>query len=702
VGYNDTWVGTPGGGWRVPHTVSESYSTAMVTGGVDVGGLVGTNVGSVSHCYSAGAVIGRGDGVGGLIGEGSVPYGYMGESIEGTVTACLWDIQTSGQTGSAGGIGLTTREMQDIRTYQNAGWDFAGEMKDGLHEIWQMPTGGGHPVLAVFYGYTPPQLRGSGTPEGPFLISDATELGAVVYYDSSAHYRLVASINLSGIRWGTAVIPLLSSGTFDGNGLAIMNLTIRGAEHLGLFGRLEYGGEIRNLALVDANVSGSGEYIGALVGENYRSNVTACYSSGMVSGGSDVGGLVGYNNYGSIICCYSTNAVRGGYSVGGLVGSNLWADVTYCYSTGVVSGSGAGWSGRSGSIGGLLGTNIHGDEVAGCFWDIQTSGQITSGGGIGKTTTEMRAIHTYRDAGWDFIGEIKDGLHEIWQMPEGGGYPVLTVFHGYVPPELKGRGTQKDPYLISNAIELGAIRHHNCRGYCCLVGSMDLSGIRWGMAVIPRFAGIFDGKGHTIGNLHIQGNGDLGLFGRLESGATVKDVGLTDVNITGSGDGIAALAASNSGDVIRCHSTGLVGATGQWSGPVAGLVGWNGGSVTCSYSAGTVSGWRYAGGLVGANYGSIICCYSTNAVRGGYSVGGFVGDTGDYNGQVIACFWDIQTSGHTASDGGTGKTTAEMKTARTFLEVGWDFVGETANGTEDIWWILEGQDYPRLWWEAHD
>ena len=25
---------------------------------------------------------------------------------------------------------------------------------------------------------------------------------------------------------------------------------------------------------------------------------------------------------------------------------------------------------------------------------------------------------------------------------------------------------------------------------------------------------------------------------------------------------------------------------------------------------------------------------------------------------------------------------------------------ETSNGTEDIWWILEGQDYPRLWWEA--
>jgi len=34
-----------------------------------------------------------------------------------------------------------------------------------------------------------------------------------------------------------------------------------------------------------------------------------------------------------------------------------------------------------------------------------------------------------------------------------------------------------------------------------------------------------------------------------------------------------------------------------------------------------------------------------------------------------------------------------------FLDASWDFVDETENGTEDIWWILEGQDYPRLWWE---
>jgi hypothetical protein len=67
---------------------------------------------------------------------------------------------------------------------------------------------------------------------------------------------------------------------------------------------------------------------------------------------------------------------------------------------------------------------------------------------------------------------------------------------------------------------------------------------------------------------------------------------------------------------------------------------------------------------------------------------------------ITACFWDIETSRQTASAGGTGKTTAEMQTASMFLNAGWDFVGETKNSTADLWWILEGKDHPRLWWEA--
>ncbi|MBN1506942.1 MAG: hypothetical protein JW955_08850 [Sedimentisphaerales bacterium] len=57
------------------------------------------------------------------------------------------------------------------------------------------------------------------------------------------------------------------------------------------------------------------------------------------------------------------------------------------------------------------------------------------------------------------------------------------------------------------------------------------------------------------------------------------------------------------------------------------------------------------------------------------------------------------TSDEVFSGGGTGKSTAEMQKGSTFLRAGWDFLNETANGVEDIWWILEGNDYPRLTWE---
>jgi hypothetical protein len=63
------------------------------------------------------------------------------------------------------------------------------------------------------------------------------------------------------------------------------------------------------------------------------------------------------------------------------------------------------------------------------------------------------------------------------------------------------------------------------------------------------------------------------------------------------------------------------------------------------------------------------------------------------------CFWDIQTSGQGTSAGGTGKTTADMRKAKTFLDAGWGFVGEIQNGTEDIWAICEEQDYPKLAWQ---
>ncbi|MHC4356685.1 MAG: GLUG motif-containing protein [Planctomycetota bacterium] len=190
------------------------------------------------------------------------------------------------------------------------------------------------------------------------------------------------------------------------------------------------------------------------------------------------------------------------------------------------------------------------------------------------------------------------------------------------------------------------------------------------------FTGVFDGNRHTISHMTITGKSYLALFGRLVHGAEVFNLGLEAVDVNGTGHSIG----------------GLVGSNGQWDS--------GGGILTNCYSTGSIIGERLVGGLVGHNSlgGNITNCYSTGSVSGDYSVGGLVGGGGDL-GRITSSFWDVETSKLLRSAGGIGKTTAEMKVAATFLDAGWDFVDETTNGTEDIWWILEGQDYPRLWWE---
>jgi len=137
------------------------------------------------------------------------------------------------------------------------------------------------------------------------------------------------------------------------------------------------------------------------------------------------------------------------------------------------------------------------------------------------------------------------------------------------------------------------------------------------------------------------------------------------------------------------------------------------GTIANCYSTGSVSGYGLIGGLLGVKASLIIWrdfsgitgdtisdFYSTANITGNSGVGQVV--IGGSIREVVNSFWDVETSGRATSAGGTGKTTAEMQTASTFLEAGWDFVDETENGTEDIWWILEaraGRDYPRLWWE---
>jgi hypothetical protein len=499
----------------------------------------------------------------------------------------------------------------------------------------------------------------------------------------------------------------------------------------------------------------SGIYsVGGLVGWSSDGNIIHCYSSGSVSGysgiGSRIGGLMGENG-GSIIASYSSASVSGNNDVGGLVGDNTRGGIASSYSRGAVIGTER--------IGGLVGKevewDIFGNEIRGntsmSFWDIQSSGQESSSGGTGFTTAEMQDIETFLSAGWDFVDEVDNGVCDFWQMSPGD-YPRLRYIESDGPLMPEGLGTAEQPYLIRDVRDLSTVWFKPMAHYC-LAQSIDLSGITWSTAIIPWFRGSFDGNGYMISHLYIQGGSYLGIFGILGYGGEISNLGLEAVDVNGTGDcvgglvgqnydgniassysmgsvigisGVGGLAGHNYGNITTSYSTGSV--NGEYD--VGGLVGWVGGSIATSYSNASVSGRDFIGGLVGgAGESTVVNSYSTGIVSGNSCVGGLVGylhrcqiimsysnarvsgniDVGGLvgihyydnieRGFVPSCFWDTQTSGQTCSAVGTGKTTAEMQTASTFLDAGWDFVDETANGTEDIWWIDEGQDYPRLWWE---
>ncbi len=112
---------------------------------------------------------------------------------------------------------------------------------------------------------------------------------------------------------------------------------------------------------------------------------------------------------------------------------------------------------------------------------------------------------------------------------------------------------------------------------------------------------------------------------------------------------------------------------------------------------------------MGINYGyiypaSVSNCYSAGVVSGDGRIGGLVG--GHLFGTYTGCFWDTDINpdvngfGNAYDDPNvTGKTTAEMQTQSTFTDAGWDFIGESTNGTEDIWYCDE-PNYPKFVWEV--
>ncbi len=289
---------------------------------------------------------------------------------------------------------------------------------------------------------------------------------------------------------GVDFVPIPNfSGTFRGNGHTVSNVSISSSsDYVGFFSRIGNGGgpaTIENLTLANIHVTSTRYYVGLLAGKSEADVITNVTVSGTISsaigyvGGligitesatvtraqasviintpsaAYVGGLIGIANAGSSITRSSSGgAVIADSYIGGFIGiSEDGATVNNSYSTASVSGDSfvGGLMGVSESAnenlyaagevtatgffgGGLIGADGPFTVTANSYWDTETTLQMTSAAGTGKTTVEMQDVSTY--SGWNFS--------TIWYEPSVGVYPRLRPYDD-TPPTAPGTPSAENP-----------------------------------------------------------------------------------------------------------------------------------------------------------------------------------------------------------------------------------------------------------------
>jgi hypothetical protein len=364
---------------------------------------------------------------------------------------------------------------------------------------------------------------GSGTEEDPYLISDPNHMQAIGTNlgDWDKHFKLIANIDLSRFdgQDGRPAFNLIGndstafSGVFDGNYHTISNFICNsGLVKVGLFrSASHYPIVIKNLGLINPNVSSTGDAVGALVG-NLNSIISGCYvKGGSVSSGSDsVGGLVGQAIWGGLTNCYTTCEVYGDQIVGGLIGLHQWGHITNCYCAGEVVGGDQvggliGWTFASGhvehcysvawvdgdsNVGALTGK----DEDIGigrytkCFWDENVwdtgiGNEPDPPDVMSRTTAQMQTQSTYTDHGWDFVGEVAHGTEDIWYIGEEPGFPKLSWQISFTGDFLFPPGVRIEDLLLMAGAWLSGSGDDNWQPECDISEPADniINGVDFGV-----------------------------------------------------------------------------------------------------------------------------------------------------------------------------------------------------------------------------
>ena len=241
--------------------------------------------------------------------------------------------------------------------------------------------------------------------------------------------------------------------------------------------------------------------------------------------------------------------------------------------------------------------------------------------------------------------------------PEAGSYYNITL--NYDPGYTIEDDGSYTVYTANGLLAWNDAAQIDLTLNCTLTADINLKDITWtpiGTSISNAYKGTFDGGGHTITGLTVTGSDQYaGLFGRIGSGGTVKNVVLEGVQITSDNSlgSVGGVAGYSYGNIEYCSVSGSVSSNSTAGGVVGAQLS---GSITGCSSSATVKGVTYAGGIAGYTNGggSLTGCYATGSISvennttNAAWAGGVVGSNGSST--LTACY---ATGSVTSSGSGT-------------------------------------------------
>ena len=665
-------------------SIRASYAAGAVSGHgntrfTKVGGLTGNNGGTITASYARGKVTATGSGAagGGLVG---------GNLRNGRVVASYWDTTTSGQTGSAGGTGQTTRALQGPKGYTGifANWNLNLDGAAGGDSPWHF--GGAYQYPLLEYGD----------------VKAATQQRD---YDTDNDQLIEVNnlAQLNAIRWDLNTDGVVAAADQDKYDAAFPGAVAGMGCALGTTVAACAGYEL--MSDLDFDTDGDGDVDAADSGGLYWNGGWGWRPIGFATNGLYIGNLTGtFQGNGKTISNLYINQpptaeIIDNYSLFGWVGTTGVIDGVNLRDVNIRIQLG-------GQVGPLAGAN------SGTIRGSSATGRINSDGPFGESVGGL-------------VGQNFGSIASSYARTEITGN-VLVV------GGLVGRNG-KDPYAerygsIVASYSGGAnitIYNSTSHGNNAYVGGLVGSNNGTITASYSRSPVKATGNGALVGGLV----GDNYRGPSTNQGIVTASYALGTVEATGTNPSVGGLVGSNGGPITTSYSRSPVKAAGN-SASAGGLVGYNTGPITAAYSRSPVKATgnnAVIGGLVGWNGrltrsnttypGTITASYAVGPVvttGTNPAVGGLVGRNGRVasNGQEVAnskgtavdSYWDIAVSGQSSSALGTGVRGLAVAWHPNYIYPGlfanWNLNLDGVAGKDDPWHFGHGL-YPMLKYGGH-